>query len=222
MPTNVSSYVGYEPATSGSSAKTATPAATVATVTAWRVLSDTANDRLSEEARGPDGQDEQDDQQRDREQELGRHEADVAQQQVERHAEQEPADDGPDRALDPADDGGRERVEEDALHQVRRQEVDGRDEHPGDGAEQGGEAPADREHPRDAHAEQAARLGRERGRAQREAELREAEEAEHDRHERQADADRAELVDPDGRAAADVGGAARERARHELDLRPPD
>ena len=46
----------------------------------------------------------------------------------------------------------------------------------GDGAEHCREAPADREHPAHAHADEAARVGVQRGRAQRQPDLRELEE----------------------------------------------
>ena len=52
------------------------------------------------------------------------------------------------RALEPAEDGGGERVEQDRLHQRRLQDVLRRLGHqPRDGAEHGGESPADGEHP---------------------------------------------------------------------------
>src|SRR4051794_21955284 len=128
MPTKVSSYVRYEPATSGRSAKTTTATSTAAAEPLLRTRSDTAHDRLPEEARRTDDEHEQEDPERDRQQELGRDEGDVAAEQVERHPEQEPADDGAERALDPAQHRGDERVEEDALHDVRREEVHWRDE----------------------------------------------------------------------------------------------
>ena len=59
----------------------------------------------------------------------------------------EPADDGAERAVEPAEHGGGEGVEQDALHHVRLEEDDRRDHHPGDRAEHGREPPAEREHP---------------------------------------------------------------------------
>ena len=87
-----------------------------------------------------------------------------------------------------------------------------RDHHPADGAEHRGEAPAEREQPRGAHAEQPRSVGIERACAHREPELREAEEEPEHGDAGDHDGERADVLlrDVD---AADHPRRGRERAR---------
>ena len=115
----------------------------------------------------------------------------------------EAADDGADRAVDAAEHRRRERVDQDDEHHVRVEEDRRRGHHPGDRAERRGEAPAEREHPADAHAHQPARAGIERDRAHREAERREAEEEPEHGDRAEAHAERADVLERDRDAADD-------------------
>ena len=100
----------------------------------------------------------EDHEQRDGQPQVGADEVDVRADEVDDHAEREPADDGAERAVDPAEHRRRERVEQDRLHQVLVEAAERRrGHHPGDGAEHGGEAPAEREHQADADADEPAR-----------------------------------------------------------------
>ena len=85
----------------------------------------------------------------------------------------------------------------------------------------GGEPPAEREHPRDADAEESARVGRDRRGAHAEADLREPEEQVEERDGAERDADHAEVLDREG-DAADRDRPRRERAREGLRLASPD
>src|SRR5215510_8222265 len=74
----------------------------------------------------------------------------VGRDQVQHHADHEPADDGADGALETAHDGGREGVDQDRTHHVRveRRGGSGR-EQPRNRADRSREAPAEPEHPAD-------------------------------------------------------------------------
>ena len=79
----------------------------------------------------------------------------VLDDEVERDSDHEPADDRSCRALEAAEDCGGEGVDENRLHERRVEEELRRLGHQaGDGAEHRGEAPADREHPVDADADE--------------------------------------------------------------------
>ena len=77
----------------------------------------------------------------------------------------------------------------------------GVDEHPRERAEQRRQTPAEREHPPHSDADETARVGVRRRRAQAEAELREAEEQPEQGDRADRDADRAEVLDRDDHAA---------------------
>jgi hypothetical protein len=110
------------------------------------------------------------------------------------HADDEAADHRPHRAVDAADQRRGEGVEQDAAHHVRVEVDDRRHHHAGDRADRRGEAPAERQHPADADADQPARHRVLRGGAHGEAERREAEEDVQRRQHQQRDADGAQLV----------------------------
>src|SRR5579884_3821268 len=126
----------------------------------------------AEESGRPDDEHQHDDRERRGEPQLVADRLDVGAQKVDRDAEDQPADHGADRAFDPAEDGRRERVDDLRLHHVRVEQDDRSDHDPRDRADDGGEPPAEREHPADADAEHPALLGIERGGAHREPELR--------------------------------------------------
>ena len=130
---------------------------------------------LAEEARTAATDQHADDQhQRDRELQLvADHEG---AEHVLQHADQEAAEHRAARAVDAADQRRGEGVQQDAAHHVRIEVDDRRHHHAGDRADRRGEAPAEREHPADADADQPARLRVLRRGAHREAERREAEE----------------------------------------------
>ncbi len=120
----------------------------------------------------------------------------------------------------PAEHGSGEGVDEDGRHHVRI-EPDGRGrEHSGDGAEQGREPPAEREHPRDAHPDEPCLLGVDGRRAQREPDLRELEEAPEEEDDSERDGDRADVVRRDD-DASDVVRLRPERALQLLRLAAP-
>ena len=159
--------------------------------------------------------------QRDRQPQAGADEVDVRPDQVQADAEHQAADDGAERGVDPAEDGRREGVDQHRLHHVRVEEDGRRRQHPGGGAEHRGEPPADREHPADADADEPARFGVERGRPQRQADLRELEERPQERDHHEHDQERADVLLRD-RDAADLPGVVRERARERAHLGRPD
>ena len=118
---------------------------------------------------GSHEQDDEDDQERHRQPQVGADEVDVAADQVQPDAEHEAADDGAERRVDPAEHRGRERVDQGGLHHVRVEEERRGGEHPRDRAEHRRQAPADREHPAHPDADEPARLRVERRRTQGEA-----------------------------------------------------
>ena len=75
--------------------------------------------------------------------------------QVEADTEDQAADDGADRRVDPAEHGSGEGVDQHRLHHVRVEEDARRRQHSRDRAEHGREAPAEAEHQRDADADEA-------------------------------------------------------------------
>src|SRR5215472_61498 len=81
-----------------------------------------------EQSRGPEHQHEYQDREAG---EFGQVAADVSSHVIEQDAENEPADDRSDRAVQPADDRGSESQHEDRVHAVGIQERLWRDEHPG-------------------------------------------------------------------------------------------
>src|SRR5438105_15449398 len=113
----------------GRTAATTTSAATPAARSASLVL-DTAHRRLSEQAGGPDEEDREDHGQPGDEAHLATERRDVRAEQVQEDTEREAADHGAERAVEPAEDRRRERVQEDPLHHVRVEEDDRRDHHP--------------------------------------------------------------------------------------------
>src|ERR687888_2151731 len=172
---------------------------------------DTAYRRSSEEAGGANEEHREDPRDPADKPHLTAEGRDVRAEQVEDDAEREPADDSADRAREAAEHRRREGVEQDALHHVRVEEDDRRDHHPGHRAERGREAPAEREHPTYADADEPALLRVDGRRAQAEPELREAEEERQQRDRGEADADDPEVLDREGRAP-DVDRPRRERA----------
>lgn len=132
-----------------------------------------------------------------------------------------PCGDRPERAVEPAERGRRERVDEDAAHHVRLQEQQRRDEHPRHRAHGGGQAPAERQRPADADADQP-RRGRVGGHgAHPEPDLGVLEEQVEQPHDRRDHAEHAER----GEAHADPGRlqrAAGEGVGEVLDEERPD
>ena len=130
------------------------------------------------------------------------------------------ADHGAERRVDPAENGGGERVDEDGRHHVRIEADGGRRQHSGDRAEQRRETPAEREHPGDADADEPRLLRVHRRRAQREPDLRELEKQPEKDDDPQRHGDRPDVVrghdDP-----ADVVRARPERAPQLLRLAAP-
>src|SRR5262245_25501482 len=128
----------------------AAKASVAATARAMASL-DTAHDLLSEEAGRPREQDDQDQCERDREPhavEVDVQVRVVGRDQVQDDADHEAAHHGADRALETADDRGRERVDENGPHHVRvERRRGGGGEEPRDGADRSGEPPAEPEHP---------------------------------------------------------------------------
>ena len=132
----------------------------------------------------------------------------------------EAADHGARRALEPAEHGGGERVEQDRLHHRRLQEHRRLRHQPGHGAEHCGEAPADREHAVHAHADERRRRRPQRGGAHRQPELRELEQHPEQQHRDDRDQQRADVLARERDAAEVVDGVA-ERRRHELEVGAP-
>ncbi len=128
----------------------------------------------------------------------------------------------PSRAVQAAEHGRGERVDDDREHVVRVERRRGDHRHqPGDGAESGGQPPAEGEHHDDADAEQPARVGPYGGSSHHQAGTGEAEDEidDGDADERHAeDVDRL-LRDGD---VTDRHGLERERAENVLRLRRPD
>ena len=149
-------------------------------------------------------------------------EADVRAEQVEHDAERQPADDRADRALEPAEDGRGERVDQDRLHHVRRQEDARRDHHPAHRAERPPRSPS-RARAATTCGRRAAALHRgfsAPARIARPSFVKRKNEPEH-AHAGERHAERADVLLRDVHAA-DHPGRRRERAREELDLRRPD
>ena len=174
---------------------------------------------------GPDEQDDEDDEERHRQPQLLREPVEGAvlaqvAEQVEEHADQQAADDGAERRVDAAEHGGGEGVDENGRHHVRIEPDRGRGEHPGDRTEKRSQAPAEREHPRDAHADEPGLLRIDRRGPQREPDLRELEEHPEEEDDPERDGDRPDVVSCDD-DAADVVRLGPERALQLLRLAAP-
>ena len=133
---------------------------------------------------------------------------------------EEPSDDGAERRVDAAENGRGERVDEHGGHHVRIESDGRRGEHPGDRAEQRREAPAEREHPRDAHTDEPRLLRVDRRRAERQTDLRELEEHPEQKDDSERDGDRPDVLRRDD-DAADVVRLGSERALQLLRLAAP-
>jgi len=116
-------------------------------------------------------------------------------------AQDQAADDGTDGALDPAQNRGRKRIDDDALHHIGIEEDHRRDHDPGDRADHRGQSPAEREHPAHANPEHAALFGIDCRRAHREPELRFLEEKRHQAERNERDDDDPNVLRAEGHAA---------------------
>src|ERR671925_210686 len=163
-------------------------------------LLDTPHRRPAEEPRRPNEEYHEDDGETADEPHVAAERRPVRAEQVEEDAEREAADDGAYGTGQAAEHRGREGVEQDALHHVRVEEDDRRDHHSRHRAERRREAPAEREHPSDRHADEPALVRVDGGRAEAEPDLREAEEDREQRHRRERQADDADVLDREGRA----------------------
>ena len=144
--------------------------------------------------------------------ELTADELDVGPEHVDQDPEDETADDRAQRAVDPAQHGRGEGVDEDDQHQVRVEELRGRSHHPGNRTQDGGETPPERQHPADADAREAARVLAVRDGLHREADRREPEERPEKEHGRQADREDADVLVGD-QDASDLRRPLREGSR---------
>src|SRR5262245_46000461 len=207
----------------------ATLAATASTAAAARAAAslDTAHHLASEDPGRPREQHDQDQRERDREPNAVEVEVQmrvVRRDEVQDDADHEPADDRADRALETADDRGRERVDEDRPHHVRIEWRRGRGrEKPRHGADRGREPPAEPEHPADADPDEPARDRVQSRGPEREPELRVPEEQPEQRHEDERHGEDPSVLPRDG-DAAEVPGARRERSarRERTHLGLPD
>src|SRR5215207_1485183 len=136
------------------------------------------------------------------------------------HADDEAAQHRAARVADAADQGAGEGVEQDAAHHVGIEIDDVGHHDAGDRADRRGQPPAQRQHPVDAHADQAGHLRVLRGRAHGKPERRVAEEDEQEAEHDQRDEHDAQLVRPDD--ARDAEAALGERRGIFLDQVAPD
>ena len=146
----------------------------------------------------------------------------VTDDEGQRDADRDAADESSRWALEAAEDGGGEGVDEDRLHERRREEeLRGLGHQPGDCAEHGREPPADREHRVHPDADEGCGRGPQRGGSHPEAELREAEERPDEQrggeHDPIIQTYRCRIGTP---PTSNDGGA--ERRVHELELAAPD
>jgi hypothetical protein len=82
----------------------------------------------------------------------------VGSDQSQQHTHRQAPHNSAERAFDTAEHGCRERVEQHRLHEVGVEDGDRRDQHSRYRTHAGGQAPAERQHPAHAHAQQAAHL----------------------------------------------------------------
>ena len=221
------SLVSNVPRNDGSTAMTAMPTARHTPLATWARRIGPHTRLVTVRPKRPSGftsKHEQEHAERDRQLELLRlaHEVDIRLHEGDAHSEDVRAEHGAERAVQAAEHGRRERVDDDREHVVRieRRRRDHRHQ-PGDGAEGGSQPPAEGEHHDDADPEQPARVGPYRGSAHHEACTREAEDEVDD-----GDADKRHAEDVDRLLrdgdVPDRHGLERERAENVLRLRRPD